>query len=154
MKRFSLFLFITIFLLSSCEERFLPELTTAEPLLVVEGHIEVAEENPLPPYVMLTRTLPFYEEITTDEVSELFVHDAHVEVSDGERTVVLEEICWEDLPAEFRELAAETLPELEDVDVNYCVYTDTTFSFMGEVGKTYSLLVETDKEVVTATTFR
>jgi hypothetical protein len=152
MKINRLFVVITILMLSACEERFQPDITTTDPVLVVEGHIEVANENPLPPYVILTRTLPFYEEITTQDISELFVHNAFVQVSDGSESIVLEEVCWEDLPEEFRELAIETLPDLNDVNVNYCIYTDLSFSFMGEIGKTYSLLVETDKEVVTATT--
>lgn len=151
-KMASLLLFVTMLLLSSCEERFQPELITSDPLLVVEGHIEVASEIPLPPYVLLTRTLPFYEEITTEDVSNLFVHNAYVEVSDGNESVVLEEVCWEDLPEEFREIALETLPDLTDIEINYCIYTDLSFSFMGEIGKTYNLLVETDKEVATATT--
>ena len=152
MKKNILFILLTIVLLVSCEERFQPEIVTTDPVLVIEGHIEVASENPLPPYVLLTRTLPFYDEITTEDVSELFVHNAFVKVSDGNESIVLEEVCWEDLPEEFRNIAIETLPALTDVDINYCIYTDLSFSFMGEIGKTYTLLVETDKESITATT--
>jgi len=152
MKKYTLFFFVTILILSACEERFQPDITTTDPVLVVEGHIEVADENSLPPYVLLTRTLPFYDEITTEDVSDLFVHGAFVQVSNGSESVILEEVCWEDLPEEFKEIALETLPDLNDVSINYCIYTDLSFSFMGEIGKSYDLLVETDKEVATATT--
>lgn len=147
-----LLLFLTMLLLSACEERYYPELTTAEPLLVIEGHIEVSEDVPLPPYVILTRTIPFYSEITADQINELFVHDALVQVSDGSETVTLEEVCWEDLPEEFKEIAIATVPTLEDVNLNYCVYTDLTFSFIAEAGKTYDLYVATDNEIATAST--
>jgi hypothetical protein len=144
---------LTILLLTACQEPYQPEITTTEPLLVVEGHIEVSdEETPLPPYVILTRTIPFYSQITTSQIENLFVHDALVQVSDGNQTVTLEEVCWDDLPQEIKDLVRESLPTFEDPNVNICVYTDLSFSFLAEAGKSYSLYIETDKETATATT--
>ncbi|MFK7806711.1 MAG: DUF4249 domain-containing protein [Saprospiraceae bacterium] len=153
MKLQNLFIFLTILLLASCEERYQPDITTEEPLLVVEGHIEVSSGVvPLPPYVILTRTIPFFAEITVEQIEELFVHDAFVQVSDGAQTITLEEVCWDELPEEFKDIVIETVPDLNGQQINYCIYTDLSFSFFGEEGKTYDLLVETDKEIATSTT--
>ena len=145
------YLVFLLLLLSACEERFQPDLSNTPSQLVIEGHIEVAE-NPLPPYVILTRTVPFFSTISANTIEKLFVHNALVQVSDGVQTISLEEVCWENLPDELRTLVIETLPEIEDININYCVYTDLSFSFLGEVGKTYSLYVETGEEVATANT--
>ncbi len=138
-------------LLTACEERFQPELTDEEPELVIEGHIE-AGDTPLPPYIILTRTLPFYSNIHPEAIDELFVHNAVVRVSDGEQTVTLEEVCLSNIPPELQAIVAETLTNVDTGFIDYCLYTDPGFSMVGEVGKTYDLYVETDREIATATT--
>ncbi|HHS95307.1 MAG TPA: DUF4249 family protein, partial [Phaeodactylibacter sp.] len=147
-----LLLFITLLLQQSCQEKFTPELSTAEPLLVVEGHIELSEDFALPPYVILTRSIPFYSEISLEDIENLFVHDALVEVSDGSQSVLLEEYCWENIPEDFQDMIIETVAELEGNTYNFCIYTDLSFSLSVKEGVTYSLHIETDKEVATAHT--
>ncbi|MGB1217798.1 MAG: DUF4249 domain-containing protein, partial [Saprospiraceae bacterium] len=40
----------------------------------------------------------------------------------------------------------------DSLGVNFCIYTDLTFSMVGEVGKTYDLTVETASDYLTAST--
>ncbi len=153
--RTSMLLLPILFFLSSCEEEFTLDVGTPEIEIVVEGHIEAAEEPavPLPPYVILTRTIPFRSSITAEEISNLFVHDAFVTVSDGETTVELTEACWEDIPDELKSVVVELLPEeLDTIPVNVCIYLDPNFALFGEIGKTYDLVVEADGKRLTSST--
>ena len=107
----------------------------------------------MPPYVILTRTIPFHSEISTEEIDELFVHGAYVTVSEGSRIVELSEVCWEDIPTELQSIAVDLLPaNLDTIPVNICMYLDLSFSLFGEVGKTYDLLVEADGKQLTSST--
>ena len=86
---------ITIVALSviafACQEEFIPAEVQGPHPLVVEGYIEASEDLSSPPYVFLTRSFPFFNELSGDELDDFFVHDADVRVSDGEREVVLQE---------------------------------------------------------------
>ncbi len=139
----------------SCEEEFIPDIELSEPEIVVEGFIEAGDAS-LPPYVLLTRSIPFFKEIRADQISNLFVHDALVTISDGNETVTLQEVCWNDFNQEEKELLLDVLKQLgESPDtsgLNFCVYLDPTFSIFGEVGKTYDLRIESEGEVITSTT--
>lgn len=155
MKKLILFLMPTFFFMMACEEEFM--LNTEPPAIeiVVEGHIEAVGEPdlPLPPYVILTRTIPFHSLITAEEISQLFVNDAYVTISDGDTTVELVEACWEDIPEELKGVVVELLPEeLDTIPVNVCLYFDPTFSMLGEIGKTYDLVIEADGKRLTSST--
>jgi len=55
----SLVLFVGLF---SCETQFIPDISEFEEEIVVEGYIE-AGDRPTPPYVILTRSSPFFSEL-------------------------------------------------------------------------------------------
>lgn len=145
-------LFFLSFLLASCEQVFLPE-PLDEPLdLVVEGYVE-AGEQPRPPYVILTRSQPFFAQIGPGYFNDFFVHDARVEVSDGSQTVVLEELCLDELTADQQDLLLAQLGiPLDSLGINFCAYLDLSFSMLGQVGKTYELRVEAEDQVLTSRT--
>ena len=150
-KNILLFLFLSVFLLS-CEEEFLPEISSEPPEIVVEGYIE-AGENANPPYVLLTWSSPFFNEIDLDEFDDLFVHDATIRVSDGTNEVQLVEFCLNDLSAEQQESAAELFGlDADSLAVNFCVYLDPTFSMQGEIGKTYDLSIQAEGKTLTSST--
>ncbi len=145
-----LLLFVVIF--TSCEEEFLPEISSEPPEIVVEGYIE-AGEDANPPYVLLTRSSPFFSEINLNEFDNFFVHDAEVTVSDGTNEVQLQEFCLNDLAPEQQEIAAELFGlDADSLAVNFCVYLDPTFSIMGEIGKTYTLDIRAEGKTLSSST--
>ena len=155
MKKSILLLLPFVLLWASCEEVFEPAEINAEVQIVVEGQIEAMDDSDLslPPYVILTRTIPFHSEITTEEISELFVHDADVRVLDDNTEYELSEVCWEDVPPELRPTLIGLLPDnIDTIPVNACLYLDLSFTLQGEIGKTYDLIIETEDERLTSST--
>lgn len=99
--------------------------------IVVEGWIDAGGF----PVVILTRSLPVMinkeKGVELDDLSDYLVRWAKVTVSDGESEVIL----------------------TGGSDKNYFPpYIYTTGGIKGEAGKTYNLKVETDDQVITATT--
>lgn len=136
----------------SCETEFTPDSSEYVEQIVVEGYIE-AGDQPTPPYVILTKSQPFFSEISPGGFDGLFIHNAIITVSDGDQTVALTEICLNDLSEEQQELLAEFLGTSSDsLGLNFCVYTDLTFTMQGEIGKSYELNIDSDGNLLTATT--
>lgn len=148
-RAFYFFLVLTCF---CCEQSFRPE-TSSEPTdIVVEGYIE-GGQRPLPPYVILTRSVPFFSRLNAQGLNDLFVHNAMVTVSDGIKTIELIEFCLSDLSAEQREIASGLVGiDLTNVTIDVCIYTDPTLTLLGEIGKTYTLEVEADGKLLTSVT--
>ena len=111
----------------SCNDNYMPDSTES---IVVEGWIDAGRF----PVVILTRSLPLRlidDAISMDKLSDYVVRWAKVTVSDGETEVVL------------------TGGNDEDY---YPPFIYTTGEMRGVAGKTYYLKIETDNEVITATT--
>jgi len=140
----------------SCEEEFIPDITTDPQDIVVEGYIEAGGLE-LPPYVFLTRSQPFFTELDLGNLDDFFVHDAIVNVSNGTESVSLEEICWDNLDSNSQILVRELLEQsgiggLDSIPGNFCVYIDLGFGMIGELGKTYDLSIEVEDKILTAST--
>jgi len=136
----------------SCEKPFVPDNAELEPQLVVEGYIE-AGERATPPYLLLTRSVPFFTEFNAEDFNANFVSGAEVRVSNGEDTVALQELCLDELDAQQKQLAAAFLGlPLDSIGFNICLYTDLTFSMLGEEGKTYELWIEAEGQELYAVT--
>ena len=136
----------------SCEKPFVPDNAELEPQLVVEGYIE-AGARATPPYLTLTRSVPFFTEFNAEDFNANFVSGAEVRVSNGEDTVALQEVCLDELDAQQKQLAAAFLGlPLDSIGFNICLYTDLTFSMPGEEGKTYELWIEAEGQEVYAVT--
>lgn len=143
---------LLVFACISCEQSFSPEISTDPPDIVVEGYIE-GGERPLPPYVILTKSLPFFRRLNTPGLNNLFVHDAIIRVSDGNKTIELVEFCLSDLNPVERAIASGLLGvDLREVSLDVCIYTDRTFSMLGEIGQTYTLEVEAEGKLLSSTT--
>jgi uncharacterized protein DUF4249 len=141
-----------MFVLTSCETEYTPKPSGELPEYVVEGYIE-SGDNPLPPYVLLTRTFDFYGEITPDQFTESFVHDADVRISDGEFEVVLQEVCFLDLDSTIREQIAEQFGfDADSLAINFCVYLDVLNQVQAQQGKTYNLKITVGEDIITAST--
>ena len=136
----------------TCEEEFIPPVVDVEQQIVVEGYIE-AGDRPTPPYVFLTRSFAFFSELSQEQLSDAFVRDAEVTVSDGSNTVQLTELCLEDVPEEFREQAADLLGvDIDSLGINFCVYVDLSLQMLGEAGNTYELNVKAEGKELSAVT--
>ena len=161
MSKFFFKIHLVIFLLAigfciGCQKDITLDLETAPEKLVVEGHIEPG----LPPYVILTHNLPFFDLTDLEDLEQLFVHGAEVTVSDGSDTYTLKELCSDSLPDSLLSLASLYLG-VDSVDLinhDFCVYTSALDTgqvlspIIGELGKTYELVVKTSDKVLTAST--
>jgi len=138
-------------LLVGCETEFIPAEIEVVPQIVVEGYVEASGVQSAPPYVILTRNLPFFTRLDTSEFADFYVHDAFVTVDDGDQTVTLTEVCLDDLTPEQVQLAEDFLgANLTQVPISFCVYLDASLRMFGEEGKTYSLRIEAEEKVLTA----
>ncbi len=156
-------LLIGISITLACEKEFDPETTYDGPELVVEGYIHYGP-NAMPPYVILTKSIEYTSNISTDALNDLFVKGAQVTVFDGTDTVPLQELCVSDLqalPPFLRDAIVNAigLPNInfDSIEFDICVYTDLLgiigFGVDVQVGKTYDLKVVTsDFGTVTAST--
>jgi len=134
----------------SCEKEVEVDLPETEPKLVVEGTIE----NGQPPIVILTRTQSYFAPTDLNSIASIFVKDAVITVSDGTTTVELLEISSEGLTEEQIEQAAEATgidPSLL-ADADIVVYSLLDNSFLGELGRTYTLTVSGDGKSCSAIT--
>jgi len=139
-------------LLISCEEEFTPIVEASPPDIVVEGYIE-GGDNATMPYVILTRSIPFFSEIDLNQVEGFFVRDAEITVKTENRTVILEEFCLSELTEAQRGIVGELFNiQSDSTGLDFCVYIDPTFSLSGDEGTTYNLEVKVDDKLITAST--
>lgn len=152
MKNTSYLFILLSLLVISCEEEFDPNIPITPPEIVVEGVIE-AGDQPTPPYVILTRSVPFFTEIGIDALNDVFIHDAAITVKEGDNEVTLSEVCVENLTDEQKLLVSDLFGiDLTAININFCIYVDLSFSMLGEVGKQYDLTIIVEDETLTATT--
>jgi hypothetical protein len=142
--------FVGIFV--SCEETFIPDDTNFKEEIVVEGFVE-ASDQPLPVYVVLTKSFPFYASISQDQINDLFITGAEVIVNDGDKSVSLQEICLDQLPPEIKdELGAQFGFNLDSLEINFCIYLDILDQLTKEIGRSYELRVNALGQELTAIT--
>ena len=146
------YLSLPLFLLYGCEQEFTPVPSGDGPKYVVEGYVE-AGDNPTPTYVLLTKTFDFYGEISPEQFTESFVHDADVKVSDGGFEVTLQEICFSDLDSTTKVILAEQFGfNADSLTIDFCVYLDLLNQLQPQQGKTYNLHIATEGHIITAST--
>ncbi len=135
-----------------CEDPYTPITTTAQQEIVVEGYVE-AGEGSLPVIVFITRSIPFISTIDAGTFQTLFLRDAKVEVFDGVKTVNLTQLCFLDIPEDFRQQAAQLLGfNADSLTVDICVYVDLANQIDRKFGGRYDLKVEVEGKTLTATT--
>jgi hypothetical protein len=79
-----------ILLCTGCERSIVLETSNVEPKLVVEATIE----NNTLPFVVLSRSLNYFSDLSNDDLSATFEHDAIVTLSDETNTSVLKEYSY------------------------------------------------------------
>lgn len=121
-----------------------------EEQVVIDGRIEVDG----PPFVLLSTTKDIYSPTDLEAYLNSFISGATVTVSDGENSVVLDEVCSDEVPPGFEPFVADLfgVPANQLSEVRICAYTTFNTNIFGEVGKTYSLTVEHDGQSFTSET--
>lgn len=118
---------LTVIFLSSCEKDITVDLPQAAPQYIVEGYVETGKL----PYVLLSKTTPYFAAFDSTSLYNYVVKGATVIISDG--------------------ITTDTLIELSQ-DIGYFYFTLDS-NLKGVVGRTYSLKVITpDSTILTAET--
>jgi len=135
-------LFCILVTFFSCEKEVDIKLDTGEPRLVVEGGIE----NDLPPIVMLSKSIGYFEKIDLETLQNTSVHGAEVYVSDGTKTVQLKEFSVDTGSNGFKFYYYSL------VDFNNPVFPPLDSIILGEFEKYYTLTIKHEGQVYTSTT--
>jgi len=150
-------LIIGVFLFGmGCEKDITLDLPITENKVVVEGHIEPG----VPPYVILTKNLPYFTKTDVNALENLFIHGAVITVNNGTEDFPLIEYCSDSVPDSLLALGALYLGvTVEDLtNYNFCIYAvpvDTVTPInilLGDIGKSYNLTIESEGKTYTATT--
>jgi len=133
------YLFFISFLFISCQDEITLDLPQAENKLVVEGTIE----NGFPPYIIITKNQGYFDEISIDTYSNLFINDIDsVKIwyySEGVKvSKTLEQI-----------IGLDSLPPIY-TDLSYFNNTDN-YEFSKE-GRTYFLEIKWNNQTITSET--
>ena len=119
--------YILLICLIGCTKSIDFELPEIEQTIVVEATVE----SGFPPRVILTNSQGYFEAIDSSILSDIFIHDAYVVISDGIESFPLQEINFNGV----------------------YLYTSLNFAAVGQYGKTYSLSIQVnDKSVYSTTT--
>lgn len=137
-------------LLFSCEKDIDISVPETENKIVIEGSIEQGE----PPFVIITKTIGYFEPTDVGTFQETFIRDAVVTVSNGTNTVQLSGLCTDQLPDSLLATVAVLIGISED-DLKkfpFCLYTTLNTAVFGEIGKSYRLDVVAEGQTLNATT--
>jgi hypothetical protein len=120
---------------TGCEKAITVELPNQQPYLVVEGRIETG----LPPFVLLSQSQDYFAPIDASSLGSLYAGGAEVKLDVDGLEVDLIEVCTSELGPEELAAASELLGFPVEVLIlsNLCVYT--SFTILGEEGRTYAL---------------
>ena len=139
----------------ACEKEITVNLPNPEEAIVVEGYIE----NDLPPYLYLTKNSAYFGEFDANALWRYFVSGAKITINDGTDSIEL---------VEYSSDLIELLPDSQRIELSkffgipldsnlqlpgISVYTvPLNSTFVGEIGKTYTLKIEVDDKVITSKT--
>lgn len=136
------FLFCTLLGFLSCEKEVNINLDTGEPSLVIEGGIE----NDLPPVVLLTKSIGYFEKLDLETLQNTAVHGAEVYVSDGIKRVRLKEYSLD------TGINGNKFYYYSIVDFTNPVFPPVDSVILGELEKYYTLTVIVDGKTYESTT--
>lgn len=141
-----------LLMFTSCTKEIQLDIPKTEPKLVVQASIE----NGLPPFVILTKSVNYFDSTSLETFEKTIVLNAEVTISDGSRTLKLDTISSDTITGTRLEKLAEylSIPVENLRRVKYSIYSFKSFSnfMIGEVGKTYTLTVKLDGKTYSATT--
>jgi hypothetical protein len=153
MKKVSYLLLVFASFLVACTKEVQIDIPGYEEQLVIDGRIEPNS----PPFVILSSSKDVYAPTNLEAYLNSFVTGAKITVSNGIKTVVLDEICTDNLPPGSENMVAQLfgIPAADLVGLHICAYSTFDTEIWGEIGKTYTLKVEYDgKEYNASTTLK
>ena len=141
---------LLLFILQSCTKEIEIDIPGYKEQLVIDGSIETG----MPPIILISKSKDIYSPTNLDAFLQGFVSGAVVTVSDATNTIVLDEICSDNLPPGTEEIAAGLfgIPVSELANYQLCAYTSFNPAIWGQVGKTYQLKVEFEGKTYTSST--
>ncbi len=122
---------LVLLALMGCEKTVQLDTVQQSPKLVVEGQIESGQAA----VVAISNSLNYFSEIDAATLNGSYVHGANVSINNGTNTYTLKEVA---------------VPLAGGYYFYY--YTAPQTSLFGEMGKTYTLRIETGGQVYTSTT--
>jgi hypothetical protein len=135
---------------TSCVKDVNIDIPGYESRLVIDGRIETGQ----PPFILLSKTQDIYAPTSIETYLNSFQSGAVITVSDGTNSIVLDEICSDNLPPGTEEVAAAifgiSISELENYHL--CGYTTFNPLFFGQVGKTYTISIAFEGKTYTSET--
>ena len=133
--RFTIFIFF-IFFLTSCEKDITIALDPSSTVMVVDASIE----NGKYPVVSLSHSLAYFSKLSPTTLTNSFVHNAIVRISNGVVTAQLQEYAAKD--------------DSTGILLYYYSFLDSYPGpkFKGALNTTYSLEIDADSQVYTSTT--
>jgi hypothetical protein len=142
--------FFSLMIFVSCQKEIEVNIPFEEEKIVVDGKIEAG----LPPYVILTKNMPSFGTIGLSELTNLFIHGAEVRVSNGVKTVLLNEYYSKSFPDSLKDLFASISGIDSSIikNFNFSVYSTIDISMFGKVGSTYALTVVANGKKLSAVT--
>ena len=143
-------LFLISAILVSCTKEVQIDIPPHEEKIVIDGSIETGQ----PPIIFISKSNDIYSPTNFEAFLNGFISGATVSVSNGTNTIVLDELCSDNLPPGTEQAAAELLgiPEDQLASLNICAYTSFDQSIWGELGKTYDLNVSYNGKTFTSQT--
>lgn len=120
-------------LLASCEKNISISPRSAPPILVIEAMIESGNY----PIVVISNSFGLFSDLSVEMLTESFIHNAQVSISDGTRDYPLKEF---------------SVPTGPGVTYYYYSVDPQTSNFRGSFGKNYSLNIAVDGKNYSAQT--
>ncbi|MBK9107870.1 MAG: DUF4249 family protein [Saprospiraceae bacterium] len=130
---------IVVLMMISCEDEYFPSTKIYEKQLVVESYLELSNDV-IPPYCILTYSLPFNNDLGPDVINNIYVRGAQVAVIQGTDKVILQEFCLKDIQEPFRtELIRQFGFNPDSVLTDFCAYIDISREINLQAGRQYTL---------------
>lgn len=150
--RLFFFTLLVIVGFNSCEEEFIPDIVDGEQQFIVEGYIQSGNST-IPTYVLLTKSIPYFSELSQDGLNDIFVKNAIITVSDGQHEIELTHFCLDDLPDNLKPLIKSGLG-LDSIngEFNFCAYVDINNEIEILENRKYDLDIQVDGNSITAST--
>lgn len=147
----TLFAALILLLSGSCTTDISIPLPQGEPAVVVEGYIEPG----LPPVVFLSRSVPYFGDLSPAAFASTQLRGAEVKVTEGSNTVTLQEVALSSLPPELRTFLGSAFgldynQLIDSLGLELYFYTNT--GLLGQVGRSYQLSVQAPGVSISATT--
>lgn len=129
--------FFLLFIVS-CEKEIDVDLPRPEEKLVVEGVIETGGF----PYVILSKSTPFFDPTNIQSVANSYVGDATITISDGVVTNQMTKLCSASLSLSQNQQLSDLLGIPVSLLTSYDICGFVDFSIVGEIGKTYKIVID------------